>query len=546
MKRNRVRVCVVLVCSLLFQNCQKEDISHNTHSIQQKDSEGKIKLGEKLINPYSLENMKKAYESLQNQGQLKSCAVDEEVIQPTHYYVRFLPKDSLELQALLSDSLELFDYPLDYAIEQEGYYYHDSSIPEDEMTWQYTAVGVNYEFPNVKYEIIEPCFIPNDSLETELKSKTEIDFLGMLEYESNRLTNNLDEESEQVDESGNLKRWRVPSKKEPHGTIQVDNTIQGLEGVKRVKVRAHRYVKIKSTYTNESGDYHIDMGFRYDVHYSLIFENSTGFKIWGNWAMFSPAHYNMGKHSKSGYSKNIHTNSKAWLWSTVNNGIYYYREYLCPKYGVSKPISDLRIWTLRTGGKWGGCAPMARHISLGIKNLIDFLAISYAAIRTQGLTAALSACLPDIFLFQDYTSTRRCYATLWHELSHASHYTKVGKQYWTRYIAAISRNRGYGNGTGSLDGYIGVGEMWGNYFGNYVCCNDYFGYSHGWRHNELWYNPGFLVHSISYTNDITTNKIYSCLKKSVIDIDKLKNELKTKTSYDSQIDNAYDNYSDWP
>jgi hypothetical protein len=546
MKRNSICACVVLVSSLLFQNCQKEDMAQNTHSVQQENSEGKIILGKKLENPYSLENMKKAYESLQSKDQLKSVTVDEEVIEPTHFYVRFLPEDSLQLHKLRSDSLELFDYPLDYAIEQEGYYYHDSSIPEDQITWQYTAVPVQYEFPNVKYEIIEPCFIPDDSLETKLKSTTGIDFLAMLEYESYRLTDNLDEEYVQDNELKSIQRWRLPSKKEPRGTFRVDNSTTGLEGVKRVKVRAHRYVKIKSAYTNESGDYHIDMGFRYNVHYSLIFENATGFKIWGNWAMFSPAHYNMGWHSKSGYSKDIQTSSKAWLWSTVNNGTYYYREYLCPKYGVSKPIANLRIWTLRTGGIWGGCAPMTRHISLGIENVIDFLAISYTAIRSQGLTAALSLCSPDIFLFQDYTSTKSCYATLWHELSHASHYNKVGKQYWTRYIAAISRNQGYGNGTGSLDGYIGVGEMWGNYFGNYVCCNHYFGSSVKWNPQENWYNPGFLL-GVYNISDVTNSEIFSCLTSNIFFIGSLKNKLKTITDYDSQVDYVYDIVdTDWP
>nr|MDA3882183.1 hypothetical protein [Bacteroidales bacterium] len=206
MKRNSICACVVLVSSLLFQNCQKEDMAQNTHSVQQENSEGKIILGKKLENPYSLENMKKAYESLQSKDQLKSVTVDEEVIEPTHFYVRFLPEDSLQLHKLRSDSLELFDYPLDYAIEQEGYYYHDSSIPEDQITWQYTAVPVQYEFPNVKYEIIEPCFIPDDSLETKLKSTTGIDFLAMLEYESYRLTDNLDEEYVQDNELKSIQR----------------------------------------------------------------------------------------------------------------------------------------------------------------------------------------------------------------------------------------------------------------------------------------------------------------------------------------------------
>ena len=77
-----------------------------------------------------------------------------------------------------------------------------------------------------------------------------------------------------------------------------------------------------------------------NVHYSLIFTNKTGFKIWGNWAFLAPACYNMGWHSKKGFNKDIYKESKAWLWSTVNNGTYVYREKLCPKFGIKKPRLD--------------------------------------------------------------------------------------------------------------------------------------------------------------------------------------------------------------
>jgi len=289
---------VVLFALLVFSSCQKEEMLDNPlNSDIQTDSDGEIVLGNKIENPYSIENMKKAYKSLQSQRQLKSALIDEEVIEPTHLYVRFLPVDSTELTTLNKDTtLELFDYPLDYEIEEEGFYYHDPKIPEDQPTWQYTAVPIDYEFPDVKYEIIEGCFIPEDTLATELKSTNDINFLALLEYESFRLTNNLDEDIEQELQlkSTQGKWWKLPSKKEPKGTIRVHNTIAGLEGVMRVKVRAHRVVKIKSAYTNTSGYYHIRKGFRYNVHYAVIFENASGFKIWGNWAFLAPARYSMG------------------------------------------------------------------------------------------------------------------------------------------------------------------------------------------------------------------------------------------------------------
>ncbi len=62
-------------------------------------------------------------------------------IETTHYYVRFLPVDTVEVAILESDTiLELWDHPLLFEIEQVGNWYHDPSIPDSLPTWQYTVV----------------------------------------------------------------------------------------------------------------------------------------------------------------------------------------------------------------------------------------------------------------------------------------------------------------------------------------------------------------------------------------------------------------------
>jgi hypothetical protein len=87
--------------------------------------------------------------------------------------------------------------------------------------------------------------------------------------------------------------------------------------------------------------------------------------------------------------------------------------------------------------------------------------------------------------------------------------------------------------------------MWGNYFGNYVCCMKCFDEAEHWKPKEDWYNPGFLLR-VDNISDITTDEIFSCLTSSTYTFDKLKTQLKTKTSYDAQIDTEYSSYSDWP
>lgn len=568
--RNLTRtLTVVLFSFLVFSSCQKEEILDTpVNTDKQTESDGEIVLGNKIENPYSIENMKKAYESLQSQGQLKSASVDEEIIEPTHFYVRFLPVDSTELNTLNRDTtLELFDYPLDYEIEEEGFYYHDPEIPEGQLTWQYTAVPIDYEFPDVKYEIIEECFIPDDSIENELKSTNESDFLALLEYESFRLTGNLDDEFEQ---ENNLKsvQWGLPSKKEPRGTIQVNNTIDGLEGVMRVKVRVHRVVKIKSAYTNEAGAYHIDMGFRYNVHYAVIFENSRGFKVWGNWAFTAPAHYNMGWHSKSGYSRDIYQNSDAWKWATVNNAVYKYIDY-CDDFSISKPPSNLRVWVFgKNDGTVSGSAAMLRrtwglygfHTTSGLNTFFNYLiGLNTTTTVLVNLTKFVQ---PDITISvnQNAVGTDDVYNTTFHECGHASHWSKVGSSYWVKYINYIitygSRDNPYGNGTGNNAGYCGVGEMWGNYIGSLLERQEFIGHSpysttafaNNWNwfdESEDWYNPGFLK-DVDNIADITTSEIFSCMSGSTNTITKMVEQLKTKTVNNAQIDNAYANYTDWP
>ena len=84
----------------------------------------------KIINPYSVTNMKKAYESLQAEGLMKT----QFNIEATHLYVRFLPKDSADLETLNKDtSLVLFSYPLDYELS-EGEKYIDSTLIGNDFT----------------------------------------------------------------------------------------------------------------------------------------------------------------------------------------------------------------------------------------------------------------------------------------------------------------------------------------------------------------------------------------------------------------------------
>lgn len=518
-----------------FIGCNKEEITETSVSTETLPiNEGMILLGEKLENPYSLQNMTKAYESLSENGGLKSSDKGKD-IKPTHLYVRFLPTNREELEMLWAEKkLEFFDYPLDYELKGEGSYYRDPSIPEGKPGWMYTVVPVGFNFPTVKYELIEECVIPTEE-NKNLKSTSDNELLMQLELESLRMTGNLKNDD-------GLKSVMADSY--PKGYIKVKNTSTvSMEGVQGVKVRVRSWVKVDAQYTDSLGFYKMKESFSStDVHYDLVFENKTGFKIWGNFAFTSPAVHYMREHPKEGYSVDIDNSSLAWLWSTINNGAYVYRTVMCPTYGVSLPPSELRIWALRDDSpSWKGSAPMAHQISLSVSSLLDFI-LAYGAI--QG-TAYISLVLPDIFILPDFTDTKETYATLFHELSHASHYTKVGKPYWLSYIDGIVGNSAlgkgtYGNGTGNLDGFIGVGEMWGSYFGNYVCCKKYFGSESGWFPTSYWFKPVILKNLQNY--NIGPQQVFSCYTSDVTNHEKLKNKIISNYGKEKEVKGVFGAY----
>ena len=236
-------------------------------------------LGEKLNNPYALEVMQAAVESL--------TPADKPVptLMVTDLYVRFLPKDSTELAILYDvEKLELFDYPLDYEIMVEGDYYHDPSIPEGNPTWLYTTVAPDYEFPDVEYEILETCYIPQ---EVSVKSSSSDTFSPEdLEREAYRLAG-LD--SMWID--GPLTR----AAEYPSGKFTVyDTETQEYVPVKGVKIRVHNIIKWATAYTDQNGCYTIGKKYRTNVHYAMVFKNTKGFKVWGNWAMLVSLVYHSG------------------------------------------------------------------------------------------------------------------------------------------------------------------------------------------------------------------------------------------------------------
>jgi len=531
MKQKFFFISVICCLFILFSGCKKEPGSPsgqndppqksglNNGNGLQVDGEPyeEIILGNQLKNAYSVANMTIAYDSLSNsRSNLFSSTplLKNLTISTTHLYICFKPQDTTEYNYLIDESgLTLFHYPLDYEIVQQGLYYIRSGSQPGDLPWLYTTIPVGQaKSIQVAYDVLEKCFIPTDLVSDELANASDLtETMAMLELEALKLTDNITQE--EYENAIYVSRGA----KCPTGYIKVRNTSSNnLEGVKKVKVRVHNIVKWCEIHTDENGYYKIPLPFLTNVHYTTIFENATGFKIWGNLAFLAPANFSMGWYSNSGHNRNIETNSEAWLWSTVNNAAYIYREKMCPAFNITKPAFNLRFWTLKLNGKWGGCAPMTHRVQMQTALFTTFVNI----FSIYSLMSYLVFVLPDVFILQNYTTTYQCYSNVFHELSHASHYEKAGSGYWLNYISGTIANGGYGDGSKPLDGFIGVGEMWGNYLG-WKCMNKqtilgpHFGTVElGGTNFDDWYKPQ-IMEDLEEICNLTPKQIYDCLDFSV-------------------------------
>jgi hypothetical protein len=298
-------------------SCQFEEsptIVQDAPASGQADTEMLV-LGKKLENPYSVENMRKAYSNLSMNGR-----IEELDIRTTDLYVRFLPKDSLQVATLLADTtLILWDYPLDFEVTQIGHNYHDPSIPDSLPTYQYTVVKPDYSFPTVPYEILAELFIPEEYVPSQgsESSRKSLSFLKKLEQEAFRLTGNLEGEDSYFADDTYARKWRPSGKVTVEEALFFKSTGKFLPVV-NVKVKAKRWFKLSSTYTDTQGRYTLEE-FGGKVDYQIEFESDrvkiTDLLGWSR-------NYNGPNNRESGWDPIFLYWRESWANATVLNAAY--------------------------------------------------------------------------------------------------------------------------------------------------------------------------------------------------------------------------------
>jgi hypothetical protein len=449
-------------------SCEKNELNNNLQinniSVSNNAENGNhtlrpIILGEQKENPFSLENMKIALDTLKkivnesDQTALKAKAVDEIELKTTDLYVRFLPQDSTQYMALKSDTtLTLFDFPLDYEIKQSGDYYHDPMLTAP-FTWYYTTVKPGYIPPTgIKYEVLQELFIAENSeyYSEELLSGPEsvrqatkrvnsesidLNIFNALYAISFKLTGNEKElkqdtttTSVKLPTSGksSIMKVTIPNCTRytikvgwwyvswtscdpyyyPDGNIKV-NTPNGDVGLKGVKVRMWRWFTSAETITDAFGNYYCNERFNSlwignQINYSIVFVGQNKSNSWDlertlfNYLALWDVKYNIGYNDPSGVYFTFDRNNDSWGRCILNNAIYDFCDF-APTEGLSLPPNRLIIASTGVEKTWkeSFSAPLLTNIYTWQLGLIELYASGY--ITPVGV-ALLRTMYPDLVL----------------------------------------------------------------------------------------------------------------------------------------------------
>ena len=278
--------------------------------------DGMMVLGQELQDPYKLSNMQQAYANITGA---------KAQLQPTHLYIRFLPKNEEELYLL--KNIDLFNFPLHYEIIQNGDCYHDPELPAEAITWQYAVIPIDTRIPeNIQHELIYEVFIPNydtDGSKSGLLEAIEDEAIRLCGY-SDKLQQNASK--------GLFSKWT------PSGTIKVwDDVLLKYIPIHGAKVQVRWLTHIEKDFTDANGNFSTS-SFRFDVNYSIKWERADFDIRSGNWGQ---AWYN-GPKLGSAWYLNIDKGGMSWVYAHIFRAahMYYYGH---SSWGIKSPPKDGKL-----------------------------------------------------------------------------------------------------------------------------------------------------------------------------------------------------------
>jgi hypothetical protein len=242
----------------------------NEPNLSETESQSKradwIKLGKKLENPYSIENMRLALKNLKAKkasSTSREVPIDAEFdVMPNYLYVQFQPQTQAEEAVLKQDSsVVLFDYPLDYEFTEEALDLRAELAP-NEFPIYYSAIKIDSEIAgDDQYETLAQLYIPEEdpyfgstlSSTQKISDNKEI-LLDQLLDEAFRLTGNKREKSET--KLSTTAKWIFGRRWWPSGNISVFDEVAGMnKPVVGAQVLIRQWFTVRQGITDENGNF---------------------------------------------------------------------------------------------------------------------------------------------------------------------------------------------------------------------------------------------------------------------------------------------------
>ena len=158
----------------LFAACSETDPALTVQEAETESPQSEIErtagmtvLGERIPNAYTPEVMGEALAMLKAEMATNKCAdiaLDEAEVTATHLYLKFAPRDSVDVAQLDNDTTIMYTVlPMDYEVAEIGYYYHDPSLPDSVPTYQYCVARIGQPLPDVPHETLSELFLMEEA-----------------------------------------------------------------------------------------------------------------------------------------------------------------------------------------------------------------------------------------------------------------------------------------------------------------------------------------------------------------------------------------------
>ncbi len=479
----KLLLTLLLLSNFFIQSCKKDknqdlnnvnDVKPNVVTNQSIPIENGV-----IVNPFSIKNMRSAREVY------GSTDIPEITQEHFHLMIKFETDQVNEttMQYMEDTTIAIHAIPLNAPeLYQSGASEEDLENLKDGSL--YTTVPINHEMlQHIQFEILDTLYKPKED-------QTDLEILLML-HAGYLIMNG--------DSALPTAKINVRKAIRPEGNITFTDEQLGTQNNMGVSVWAIKFGFTVSANADHNGHYKIltdfHVGTTIGLHYKNSRVNVKPFNTTGNWLTFIPkliGEFAVGSKFYQGWVDNLDLRNKNIFigahrelrtWAHIMNSVYHHDNY-CKNEGITKSPTALVIYAHWADNPGSASAPMLGHMSV-LKAYADPLISKAFGVNGMlnnypSLFNALFGLLPDITLktTKDISGRYNQFScetmqTLFHELSHASHFNKVGSAFWINVINQSLSSEGCGgygcgnwqNSSNGQDKYLQVTEAWAEFLG---------------------------------------------------------------------------------